>query len=256
MIQEAFGEFDVPWRNDLVCGWNPLKNGEFVLSDSPGLGLELDESTIESHPYVPNAFPSLWDSDWQTKFTQNRVTSRAALRDLSSRTDRRLSQRVGCPCLRRCRLEPARGRAVRASSFSGRPGPAAGRPRLLVAALLAGNHGRAHPRRRRSDRVAALGEASRICQRSRAPGRHRPLGAGYDKIDLAACTEHGVAVFNAPLALNHSTASAALLFMLALAKRLPEQERLVRDRAAGTGRPRCWAARSLGRTVGIIGLGS
>ena len=51
-------------------------------------------------------------------------------------------------------------------------------------------------------------------------------GAGYDKIDLAACTENGVAVFNAPLALNHSTASSALLFMLALAKRLSEQERI------------------------------
>ena len=54
-------------------------------------------------------------------------------------------------------------------------------------------------------------------------------GAGYDKIDLAACTEHGVAVFNAPMALNHSTASTALLFMLALAKRLPEQERITRQ---------------------------
>ncbi len=54
-------------------------------------------------------------------------------------------------------------------------------------------------------------------------------GAGYDKIDLAACTEHGVAVFNAPMALNHSTASSALLFMLALAKRLPDQERVVQD---------------------------
>jgi hypothetical protein len=53
-------------------------------------------------------------------------------------------------------------------------------------------------------------------------------GAGFDKIDLDACTEHGVAVFNAPLALNHSTASSALLFMLALAKRLPEQDRVVR----------------------------
>ena len=54
-------------------------------------------------------------------------------------------------------------------------------------------------------------------------------GAGYDKIDLAACTENGVAVFNAPLALNHSTASSALLFMLALAKRLLEQDRITRQ---------------------------
>ncbi len=36
-------------------------------------------------------------------------------------------------------------------------------------------------------------------------------GAGYDKIDLDACTDNDVALFNAPLALNHSTASSALL---------------------------------------------
>jgi galactonate dehydratase len=71
MIQEAFAEFDVPWRNDLVAGWNPLTNGEFILSDSPGLGVELDEAAISKHPYIPNSFPSLWDGDWQTKFTQN-----------------------------------------------------------------------------------------------------------------------------------------------------------------------------------------
>ncbi len=79
-------------------------------------------------------------------------------------------------------------------------------------------------------------------------------GAGYDKIDLAACTENGVAVFNAPLALNHSTASSALLFMLALAKRLFEQDRTTRqgrwDRQAEVlGHEIC------GRTLGIIGLG-
>ena len=79
-------------------------------------------------------------------------------------------------------------------------------------------------------------------------------GAGYDKIDLDACTEAGVAVFNAPLALNHSTASSALLFMLALAKRLPEQERITRagrwDRQAEV-----LGGEIAGRTLGIVGLG-
>src|SRR5207244_9195011 len=42
MIQEAFAEFDVPWRDQLVSGWNPIRNGAFILSDAPGLGLELD----------------------------------------------------------------------------------------------------------------------------------------------------------------------------------------------------------------------
>jgi len=71
MIQEAFGEFDVPWRDSLVCGWNPIRDGEFLLPDAPGLGIELDEAIIAAHPYVQNAFPSLWDGDWLTNFTQN-----------------------------------------------------------------------------------------------------------------------------------------------------------------------------------------
>lgn len=79
-------------------------------------------------------------------------------------------------------------------------------------------------------------------------------GAGYDKIDLTACTEHDVAVFNAPHALNHSTASSALMFMLALAKRLPEQDRVTRagqwDRQAAV-----MGSEIECRTLGIVGLG-
>lgn len=71
MVQEAFAEFDVPWRNSLVCGWNPIRNGEFFLSDELGLGLSLDEAAIAAHPYVKHAFPSLWDGAWITNFTQD-----------------------------------------------------------------------------------------------------------------------------------------------------------------------------------------
>ncbi|HVA51731.1 MAG TPA: mandelate racemase/muconate lactonizing enzyme family protein [Pirellulales bacterium] len=71
MIQESFAEFDVPWRDDFVRGFNPLCAGELVLGDAPGLGLELDERALAAHPYVPNAFPSLWDDRWLTDFTQN-----------------------------------------------------------------------------------------------------------------------------------------------------------------------------------------
>src|SRR5262249_47494939 len=51
-------------------------------------------------------------------------------------------------------------------------------------------------------------------------------GAGYDKVDLEACTENDVALFNAPLALNHPTASAALPLPLAPAQRLPHHEHI------------------------------
>lgn len=71
LIQECFSEFDVPWRSDLVHGWNPIKNGEFQMPEVPGLGLELNETAIASHPCVRNSFPSLWDRGWYEQFTQN-----------------------------------------------------------------------------------------------------------------------------------------------------------------------------------------
>jgi phosphoglycerate dehydrogenase-like enzyme len=89
-------------------------------------------------------------------------------------------------------------------------------------------------------------------QRLAAIGR---AGAGYDKIDLDACTANDVVVFNAPDTLTHSTASAALLLMLALAKRLAAQQEIVR-----TGRwdlqPQTMGDDLVGRTLGIIGLGA
>jgi phosphoglycerate dehydrogenase-like enzyme len=79
-------------------------------------------------------------------------------------------------------------------------------------------------------------------------------GAGYDKIDLAACTDNDVALFNAPAVLDHSTASTALLFMLALAKRLPEQECITRQ-GRWDRQDQVMGGEIQGRTLGIIGLG-
>jgi phosphoglycerate dehydrogenase-like enzyme len=79
-------------------------------------------------------------------------------------------------------------------------------------------------------------------------------GAGYDKIDLEACTRNNVVVFNAPDTLTHSTASAAFTLLLALAKKLSQQEELVR-----TGRwdrqPEFYGDDLIGKTLGIVGLG-
>jgi phosphoglycerate dehydrogenase-like enzyme len=79
-------------------------------------------------------------------------------------------------------------------------------------------------------------------------------GVGTDKIDLAACTDNDVAVFNAPNSLTHSTASAAMVLLLALAKQLPAQEHMARtgnwrDQASITGED------LVGQTLGIVGLG-
>jgi galactonate dehydratase len=69
-IQENFAEYDVPWRNDLVRGWNPIEDGWFALPTKPGLGIELDEGVCAQHPYQKNSFPSLWDARWIKEFTK------------------------------------------------------------------------------------------------------------------------------------------------------------------------------------------
>ena len=70
-IQEAFHEFDVPWRSDFVCGYNPIENGQFKIPTKPGLGIELNEEAIKAHPPKPNSFPSLWDKSWLSNFNQH-----------------------------------------------------------------------------------------------------------------------------------------------------------------------------------------
>ncbi len=80
-------------------------------------------------------------------------------------------------------------------------------------------------------------------------------GAGYDKINLKTCTDNDVAVFNVPDALNHSTASSALMFILMLAKRVTEQDRITRQ-GRWDLQPSVMGMELEGRTLGIIGLGA
>lgn len=80
-------------------------------------------------------------------------------------------------------------------------------------------------------------------------------GAGIDKIDLDACTQNDVAVYNTPDTLTHATASSAFLLMLALAKRLPEQQRMVRD-GRWDLQPVTMGLDLPGKILGIVGLGA
>jgi galactonate dehydratase len=68
-IQEDFSDFDVPWRSDMVCGWNHAKHGEFGVPEGPGLGIDLDTKVLAGHPYSKNGFPSLWEREWLERFT-------------------------------------------------------------------------------------------------------------------------------------------------------------------------------------------
>jgi galactonate dehydratase len=68
--QENFADYDVPWRDAFVRGWNPCRNGEYALPSGPGLGIELDEAVCAAHPPQKNPFPSLWDDRWLKEFTK------------------------------------------------------------------------------------------------------------------------------------------------------------------------------------------
>ena len=71
LVQEDFSAFDVPWRNELVRGWDLARAGEFLLPEGAGLGIDLDLGACARHPYRKNTFPSLWDARWVDEFTKS-----------------------------------------------------------------------------------------------------------------------------------------------------------------------------------------
>jgi len=94
----------------------------------------------------------------------------------------------------------------------------------------------------------SLEGVSRLC----AIGR---CGVGYDNVDLAACTDHGIAVYITPGGVIRPVAESIVLLVLALSHNLLNKDRLVRQ-----GR---WpeSTRRLGREprdriVGTIGMGN
>ena len=79
-------------------------------------------------------------------------------------------------------------------------------------------------------------------------------GVGVDKIDVAACTQHGVLLFNVPDALTEGTAAGALALMFAVSRQLLPLDTLTRvgrwdDRQFHRGRE------IYDKTLGVIGPG-
>jgi D-3-phosphoglycerate dehydrogenase len=80
-------------------------------------------------------------------------------------------------------------------------------------------------------------------------------GVGLDNIDVAAATEHGVVVATVGLANAPSVVEHTIAMMYALAKRLDELDRAVREGDYWRGRTKLISMDVAGRTVLIIGLG-
>lgn len=107
------------------------------------------------------------------------------------------------------------------------------------------------------DAVLVLGPERVDAASIPAGGRLRHVarfGAGFDAVDVAACSAAGVIVTNTPAAVRRPVADAALAMLYALAHNLLPKDRLVRegrwDERGG------WRGRGIhGRTIGIVGLG-
>lgn len=81
------------------------------------------------------------------------------------------------------------------------------------------------------------------------------FGVGYDTVDLAACTAHGVAVTINPDGARRPVATATLAMLLAVLHNLVAKDRLVREHK--------WAERTNlmgtglnGLTIGLVGVGN
>src|SRR5260221_5139155 len=80
-------------------------------------------------------------------------------------------------------------------------------------------------------------------------------GAGYDPVDVEACTAAGVVVVNQSGGNAHSVAEHALGMLLTLSKRILEADRALR-REPNVNRNALIGTEAQGKTIGIVGLGT
>lgn len=80
------------------------------------------------------------------------------------------------------------------------------------------------------------------------------FGVGYDGVDVAAARERGVMVTNTPDVLTDEVADMGLALMLAVARRLPQADRFVREGKWPQG-PFPLTRKVSGARLGIVGLG-
>jgi D-3-phosphoglycerate dehydrogenase len=82
------------------------------------------------------------------------------------------------------------------------------------------------------------------------------VGVGYDNIDVAACTRRGIMVTNTPGVVTEATADLSFALLIAVARRLVEADRYVRDGHWRHWAWGCmWGTDLVGKTLGILGFG-
>lgn len=133
-------------------------------------------------------------------------------------------------------------------------------PRIEVQALRNGDRLRPDDLRGLDVLVSVVGEAEMNADAFPDDGRLAFVvraGAGYDDIDVAACTANAVALANAADAVCRPTAVAALTLILALATRLFDKDAITRQGPGAWNRIDRYLSTDLrGKTLGVVGLGN
>jgi D-3-phosphoglycerate dehydrogenase len=82
------------------------------------------------------------------------------------------------------------------------------------------------------------------------------VGVGYDNIDVPACTQRRILVTNTPDVLTETTADLTFALLMAVARRLVEGDRYVREGHWDYSRWEfMWGADIYGKTLSVYGLG-
>lgn len=82
------------------------------------------------------------------------------------------------------------------------------------------------------------------------------VGVGYNNIDVAAARRRGVVVTNTPDVLTDATADLTMALILAVARRVVESERFLREgKFDGWGYRMFWGAALGGKRLGVVGYG-
>lgn len=82
------------------------------------------------------------------------------------------------------------------------------------------------------------------------------VGVGFDSIDVETCTRRGVMVTNTPGVVTEATADLSFALLMAVARRIVEADRFVREGHWKHWEFGCmWGTDLVGKTIGIYGFG-
>lgn len=105
--------------------------------------------------------------------------------------------------------------------------------------------------------IVANGEAKvprALLERLPAAEMISVFGVGYDGVDVPAATERGMPVTNTPDVLTDDVADLGIALLLAIARRVPQADRFVREGKWLKG-PHPLARKVTGARLGIVGMG-